>query len=287
MFERAAPRWTRHRFIAFDRTAIAYYRLETPGSPRAVFLIVHGMGEHGGRYHEFADRFAARNIASFMPDLRGFGMSGGKRGCAKSFSDYFQDLDVVYRLTRQAYPGAPVFVLGHSFGGLLVSSWLAQDDHEVRGLVLSSPNFGIAIQVPAWRHWLGLAASSLCPDLTQDNRVNVARLTHDSSLLLASSKDPLIHHRISARLYAELVKWLARTDETAGRLRLPSLVLQAGDDHIVLRSATEHFFQKLASLDKEITVYEGFYHEILNEVGRAEVYSRILSWAEKHLAAHP
>lgn len=270
--------WSEHRFLSFDRTPMFFRRLEAK-QPRAAIQIVHGMGEHSGRYVELASVLADRGFTCYLPDMRGFGKSGGPRGCVRHFKDYFRDLHSVYRAMVSREGPLGVFFLGHSYGGLVVSHFLgAHPELPVKGMVLSSPNFGIAIRVPLWRHWLGLVCSALLPDLTQSNRVDPTKLTHHFAYLEQHANDPLIHNRISARLYTELVARIRSSPATAARLFIPTLILQAGDDHVVSREATEGFFRALASPDKKIEVFEGLYHEILNETHREVIFGKIADW---------
>ncbi len=276
--------WTEHRFISFDKTPIFYRRLKTSNTPKGVVLIIHGMGEHGGRYCAFAEYLAERQLESIIPDLRGFGRSGGTRACVRRFSDFHEDLKALHSLGSRHQKGIPFFLLGHSFGGLVASSYLALSDHpKVQGLVLSSPIFGIAMAVPRWRHYLGMVSSYLLPDYTQASGVKPPLLTHDVDMLHRYLEDPLIFHALSARLYRELVLMMRRKKQIAAKITEPVLVLQAGDDAVVSKKETLAFYDFLKAEDKEIEVYPHFYHEILNEVDRIRVFSRIGSWLLKHI----
>ena len=274
---------TAHQFISFDETPIHYYLLKPAGPPKAMVIIVHGMGEHGGRYRAFAEYLAGLGIQSFLPDLRGFGKSGGKRVCVRSFSDFQKDLHALHSWVSRNNKETPIFLLGHSFGGLVASSYLALCPHpKVSGLVLTSPIFGIAIPVPLWRHWFGILASYLLPGHTEATHVDPSVLTHDAEILRDYAKDPLIFHRVSTRLYRELYRMMNNKDRIARNLKNPVLVLQAGEDLIVSKEETLMFYEKIEAADKELEVYDGFYHEILNETRRDVVYSRIGFWISKH-----
>ncbi len=278
-----------HRFLSFDATPLFYRRFEPapPAGPpaQALVLIVHGMGEHGGRYRPIAEYLAALGCRVVVPDLRGFGKSGGRRACVKRFTDFHRDLAALHAHAARQGADLPVFLVGHSFGGLLVSSYLAYQRAAgpVRGLILSSPIFGIGVRVPFWRCWFGLAASYVVPDLTQPTRVEASRLTHDPAILEVYAKDTLIHHRISARLYRELERAIAGRHRIAERIQSPVLVLQAGDDAIVSRPATQVFYDRLGSADKTLRIYEGLYHEIFNETSREEIYFEVGRWILDHI----
>ena len=270
---------TSHQFISFDETAIHYLHVKSSEPPKAVAIIVHGMGEHAGRYRNFAEYLSTLGITSYLPDLRGFGKSGGKRACVRSFGEFHRDLEALHSYVGRNHEGVPLFLVGHSFGGLITSSYLAFcKTPKVNGLILSSPIFGIGVPVPRWRDWLAMLMSVLFPDYTEPSRVKPELLTHDLEILELYAKDDLIFHMIGARLYVELKKIIDRRRQIAMALRLPVLVLQAGEDHIVSKEKTLLFFEDLKIQDKELEIYNDFYHEILNESRRDLVYSRMGRW---------
>ena len=277
---------TDHRFVSFDETPIHYGVSKSSHAPKASVVVLHGLGEHGGRYSAFSNYLAGLGFDCYFPDLRGFGKSGGRRACVKSFSDYHKDLFALHSWIARNSKGAPIFLMGHSFGGLVASSYIALcKAPTIAGLVLSSPLFGIAIPVPPPVHWLTLLGSRLFPDFTGPSHVNPQFLTHDADILSAYGKDSLIFHRISARLYREIRGLISKRGAVAAAIKGPVLLLQAGEDHIVSKSAAIDFYHKIAAADKELEVYEGFYHEILNETRRQAVYSRIGQWLSKRTRA--
>ncbi len=270
---------TEHRFISFDETPIFYRRVEAETPSRGILLIVHGLGEHGARYQEFAKHLVGQGIAVVIPDLRGSGQSGGKRGCVRHFSDFHQDFEALHRHVQRQNPSKPIFVMGHSFGGLVVSSYLIRPNlPPVRGMVLSSPAFGIGFPVSVWRHAAAILCSYPFPDLTQNNSIAANFLMHDRGEVQRYLSDPLVHHLISARLYREMRGLMREARTMAHHIFVSSLILQAGDDRVVAAKETQRFFDLLASTDKEIEVYSNLYHEILHETQKETVYSRICQW---------
>lgn len=275
-------KWTERRFLSFDKTPIFYRRLKPASEVKATILVVHGMGEHGGRYQAMAEFLAERGFQLLIPDLRGFGKSGGKRACLRSFSQYFEDLAALHRLITEEEKGTPVFLLGHSLGGLIASAYAAFFEHPpMKGLILSSPCFGIAIQVPLGKHLLGILNSFIMPDLAQNSGLNPKHLTHDKEIVERYINDPLVCRVVSARLYHEMIRMLGRKEEIAARLRCPLLILQAGMDIIVSKQATLLFYEKLKITPKAIEIYENSYHEVLNETNRMAVWERLGQWAEQ------
>ena len=268
--------------MSFDGTPIFYTRVNPETENRAVLLIVHGMGEHGARYQSLAESIAVLGVEVWRPDLRGFGRSGGRMGFCRSFSDYQKDLEALYRHVLHTHPGKAIFILGHSMGGLISAYTLARSSVvRPKGVIFSSPLFAVAVKVPCWQKFLGLTASVVCPSFTQDNRVNPDDLTHDAAMREAHRKDPLIHSKISARLYKEILSATRERSAMAARIHCPVLLLQAGEDRIVSSDASLLFYDELSSSNREKELYQGFYHEILNETDRAVVYGRIAQWLVK------
>ncbi len=271
---------TEHRFIAFDETPIFYRRTLTDGPPRAIVLIVHGMGEHSGRYEHVTQSLKEAGLASYAFDLRGFGQSGGGRGSVRKARDFHEDIRGLHSLAMKNHPGVPIFFLGHSFGGLLSASYLTLFHERLPacGLILSSPIFGIAVPIPWWQKLLAAGCTYLSPNFVMQSRVDPAKLTHDSGFLEKYTQDPLIHHGVSARLYHELLALIRQKDAIAAQLELPTLLLQAELDFIVSKEASVDFFNKIRYSDKELKVCMGFYHEILNEMLRNDVITHLIQW---------
>ncbi len=276
--------FSEHRFIAYDKNVIFYRKVASQGQPKAILFLIHGLGEHGGRYLPSACFFSSLGIECWIPDLRGFGESGGKRGYTDGLWEYKADFKVLYGLAERAHAGVPIFLMGHSFGGLLTVLFLKQcRPVHLKGLILSSPLLGVALPIPIWQSLLAKTASLLLPTLTQNSGVKTEFLTHDPDMRLLREQDPLIHSKISARLYTEFLQGITEAFKTAPQIQTPMLILQAGDDRIVSKPKTQLFYQRLSSADKELHFYDGWYHELLNEVQRQAVFEKISGWLIKHI----
>lgn len=244
------------------------------------------MAEHGGRYRHVADYFSVLGYESLALDLRGFGKSGGKRGCIRRFDDYWKDLAALHRYALNNYKDLPVFIMGHSFGGLVSTSYTTlYKGPKPKGLLLSSPLFGVAMPIPGWKKALAIAASQLIPDYCQDSRINPKLLTHDLTILKADQHDTAMHPYVSSRLYTEIQAILARRKEMGEKLKTPTLILQASEDYIVDKKESLRFYDLLKIEDKEFEEIPDTYHEILNEVNREKTLHRIALWISRHLAS--
>jgi alpha-beta hydrolase superfamily lysophospholipase len=275
--------FTEHRFISFDGTPV-YYSKNSPEQCKAILIVIHGMGEHGGRYQVLANTLALDGIESVCPDLRGYGKSGGKRGHANTISDFYRDLESLHSFLERSSPGKPIFMLGHSFGGLLAAGYVSLFSKKIiSGLILSSPLFGIYGKIAWWRHGLFLLLARLLPQHIEKTRVNANFLTHDKAIAQGYKKDALVHYDISAKLYAEILHSMSLSEAMADKLKTPLLFLQAGDDRIVRKEAGLCFYSKAASKDKTLQVFDAYYHEVLNEIGKEEIMKKISQWVWSRL----
>lgn len=277
--------WTsEHRLLSFDGTPL-FFRILEPQTKSVVgrVLVLHGMGEHGGRYLAFAEYLATRGFECVVPDLRGFGRSGGPRAFARRYSDFHTDLSAIQSYLEKNRVTEPLFYFGHSFGGLVLCSYLVMRQVAARGLILSSPIFGTAKPVPGWRHLLGLLTAFCFPSYSQGTSVRPEILTHDETIVSDYKKDKLIYYKITAGLYRELLRLMTERERVARQLYLPTLVLQAGDDRIVDKEKTLLFYEELASRDKKLQVFPGLFHELLNEKQRQGIFEIIATWIQSKI----
>lgn len=236
---------------------------------KASVVICHGYAEHGGRYEAVASRLAQKGLAVWAIDLRGHGASGGERASVIDVAHLVEDVLVVIERARAARPEVPVFLIGHSMGGL-VSTALAIDHQErLRGLVLS----GAAVGDPAGIEPL-LELDPL-PDVVLSSEL----LSRDPKVGEDYDRDPLNYRGPFRReTLRALTGGARRVRERFAELRLPLLVLHGGDDQIVAAAASEDVFAGAGSTDKELGIYPGLRHEILNEPEGPEITDRIAAW---------
>ena len=239
-----------------------------PGAvARGTVLIVHGLGEHAGRYAPLAAWLNGRGYAVRGYDLYGHGGSSGRRGHLARETQHLEHLAEVAAATRSA---TPLHLLGHSLGGLIASSAVARGLLRPDGLVLSSP--ALAVDMAAWQRaavgWL----PRIAPDLTLGNGLQPKYLSHD----------PAVHDRICARLGAFVATEGARVIEAAARWPVRTLLLYAGDDRLVAPRGSEAFAAAATAARAPVTTqrFAALYHEIFNEVDRAPVLSAFASWLD-------
>lgn len=249
-----------------------------PASPaRGRLLIVHGLGEHIGRYEHVATHLVARGWDVVGYDHRGHGASPGKRGALRASDDLLVDLAAVLSAVRPAAPG-PFVMLGHSMGGLVAAQCVAGSRGAVDALVLTSPALDAGLGV---MQRLQLAVGfALVPDLAMGNQLDATRISHDPNVVRRYIADPLVHDRVTARLARALVDGGTAVLARAPQWRVPTLLLWAGNDRLVSPAGSAAFAAAAPASVVTSRCFEGLYHEILNELDAAPVFGAIDAWLD-------
>ena len=256
-------------------------------NPRGRVLLVHGFGEHSGRYGHVAQKLNDLGLDVSAFDLRGHGESGGPRVFIRRFGDYLDDLSCALEPVVQEAKGEPIFLLGHSMGGQIATRFVQQNQPPLSGLILSSPAFGFAVKVPLWKALAGRFFSKFWPALALPSGLNRDLLSHDPQVAEALANDPHAQLNATARWYTECLDVQPRLLEDAPGVKIPLLCMLAGADEITQVKASRDFFEAALSKDKECIEYPGLYHEIFNELERDNVLQDLADWLGRHLPAQP
>jgi lysophospholipase len=283
---------------------LAYRAWEPPGAARAGLVVVHGLGEHGGRYEDFATVLAAAGIATYALDLRGHGRSGGRRGHMPSFDAVLQDVERFRReVATRAGAAVPLFILGHSMGGLIATRYLQEyggrepqrpdqpapggQEHggRFRGAIIISPWLATAMPVPRWKLATSRTLGRLLPSLPIPHGLRTEHLSRDPAIVRAYDDDPLTHGYITPRAFVEVSAAMDLAVQRSARLALPLLFLLAGDDRIVDTDHALRFARAIRAGDVTIDVYHGSYHEVLNDYDRKRAFSQVRDWVVARLHA--
>lgn len=260
-----------------DGTRLCLARWPVEGEAEAVLLVLHGYFEHGGRYEEFARTLSARQIAVLALDLRGHGHSEGFRGHVLDFEEYLDDVDVV--MEAMALDGRPLFLLGHSLGGLVAFIWASTRPaaHGLRGLILTNPYLERALVVPAWKIAAARFMARIKPTFSLPSGLDSALLSHDAAKNNEYRRDPLIFNHATAGWFVAVTR-AQKQAARAAVLCVPLLCVIGGADAIARPQATRTMFERVRAPDKTLKELPGQYHEVLNEVRRADLYEEIASW---------
>lgn len=264
--------------LGVGRVRLQYRTWEVPGA-RAGIVVVHGLGEHSGRYEGFGARMADYGFSTFAMDLRGHGLSDGRRGHVPTFDALLQDVDRFRREVQGlADVRAPLFVLGHSMGGLIALRYQEEYSNAFHGAIIVSPWLATALPVPRWKITLANLVAPALPALPVHNGIDAGYLSHDPDVVRAYRFDPLVHYRITPRLFVEASRAMGLVLQRADRLTGPLLFLIAGDDRLVDSRKSLQFARQLPADLTTIRHYPGMYHEVLNEVERTLPQRDVRDW---------
>jgi alpha-beta hydrolase superfamily lysophospholipase len=257
-------------------------RVRPEGSARATIGVIHGYADHAGRYAHVQELWADLGIASIAIDLRGHGRAAGPRGYCERFGEFLDDAGELARLVRTEASGGPCFLLGHSFGGLVASLSAIHSPSAWRGLVLSAPFFGLALEVPMAKILLGKVASRVVPHLGIPSGLVGKDLTHDAARAAEYDKDPLVFKKATARWFTETQKAQAEALAGAQELRLPLYATFGENDPVAKYATGRLFFDRAASTDKTWNERKGAFHEVLNEPEWKDLATAIAEWTLSH-----
>jgi len=265
------------------RNTNIYYQAWLPDEePKAVLLIVHGLGEHSGRYMNVVNHFVPLGYAAYGLDHLGHGKSDGKREIVKRFDDFTGTLNIFYRQVTGWQSGKPVFLLGHSMGGLIASYYLLDHQADFKGAVISAPAIKISDSITPLIITIGKVLAKLAPGMGLLG-LDVNTICRDPQVVSAYVNDPLVFHgKTPACLAAVLLDGMQRVNAEVGKIALPFIVLQGSADKIVDPRGARVLYEGAGSKDKTIQMYAGLYHEVFNEPEGAQVLADVEAW----LAAH-
>jgi alpha-beta hydrolase superfamily lysophospholipase len=263
-----------------------FWQRFTPPRPKATVVVLHGGGDHGGRYPGITAALVKAGFQAAILDFRGHGQSDGRRWHVDAFSEYLHDVDAfVAKLSQDGIAGDQLFVLGHSMGGLIAALWTIGHPKLVSGLVLSSPYLRLAMKPPAAKVFAAKLVGRVVPWLPVSADIKVAKLTSDPELQRWTDRDPLYGRATTPRWFEESTRAQLEALRRAGELSVPLLVLAAGADEIADVSAARSFLEAARAPDKRLVVYDGFRHEIFNEVRRQEPIGEAVAWLLAHAHA--
>jgi len=250
--------------------------------PKALVVLVHGLGEHCGRYHHVAKIFNQEGYSLFSFDLRGHGKTPGKRGHAPSYDTLVKDVEEVIASARSRFPNLPVFIYGHSMGGSIALYFGFTSKTPINGMIVTSPGLRTAQPVPPAKKLIANVFGVLMPSMTVDNGLYLPGLSRDTAVIDAYKADPLVHPMISAKLGLDLMRHGEWMIEHAGEFTIPLLLMQGTADQLVNPAATAEFASKVKS---PITYmeFDGWYHELHNEPEKARPIKAIVDWIGSHL----
>ncbi len=267
-------------FSGVGGTRIFYQRWLPQGvALRGTMVIVHGLGEHGGRYLNLVRRLLPEGFACYASDHRGFGQSGGKRGHVERFQNYLLDLRQTVEMARRAHPALPLAMFAHSMGGLIGVRYLQTFGETVDLAIICAPALGLRSE----RAGQGLVTvmrvmSRVYPSFQIDNKGGGEPVSRDPAVIAAFETDPFATPVITARWATEMIAAQARWPKEMAALDRPILVMQGMEDRLVIPALTQTFYRQLPSTDKTIYLYPEFYHELINDLDKHIPLDDLADW---------
>jgi len=253
-----------------------------PAPPKAMLGILHGYADHGARYRHVMGALAEHGIGSVAIDMRGHGRALGTRGFCERFDEFLDDARELRRLVEDRSGAAPMFLFGHSFGGLVAASSVLESPGSIRGLVLSAPFFGLALAVPKVKIAAGKVASRVYPRLGLPTGLHGKDMTHDPEKARAYDDDPLVFKNATARWFTETVAAQQRALANAPRLAMPLFMAFGTADPVASFATGKAFFVAAGSEDKTFDARDGLFHEVLNEPSWKDLAETIARWILAH-----
>lgn len=268
-------------FGAADGLEIFYRSWRPAGAPRGVVVINHGFNAHSGQYLWVADQLIAAGFAVHALDMRGRGKSQGKRFSVDDFATHGGDLAGMIEIARQADPGLPLFLLGHSAGGVVACLYTFDHQSELAGLICES--FAFELPAPDFALALLKLIGRILPNLPV-LKLNNAFFSRDPAVVAAMNADPLIaNEKQPANTVAALIRADERLRKGFASVTLPLLILHGTADKAAKYQGSQVFNDTAGSRDKTLKLYHGHYHDPLNDIGKERVIGDIVGWIDAHL----
>lgn len=271
-----------YHFYCHNRRLFGQYWYNEP--PKAAIVLVHGMGEHSGRYSgSLIPELVDAGFAVFGYDLFGHGHSEGKRGCCPSFKAVLNSLEAVCMKKAEIFPELDLFLYGHSLGGNLVLNYAMNKEIHCKGLILSSPYLELAFDPPSWKLFLGKLCLYLYPKITLTSGIDPKFISRVAEEVEKYKDDPLVHNKVSP-LYTfpilESGQWIMQNPD---KLTIKTLLFHGTGDYITSHWASKAFAKQSPLID--LKLYKGGYHELHNDLQKEDLFKTVIDWLNEQLEA--
>jgi alpha-beta hydrolase superfamily lysophospholipase len=263
-------------FIVSDGTQIKGSWYEPEGDCNGVIILIHGLGEHFGRYSGWASRFATSGYSVFGADLPGHGLSGGRRGHVSSYTVTEEIIDRLIAVACDRFAGVPVILYGHSLGGGIVLRYLIKRQPAISCAVVTSPWLRLSFDPPKIKLYLAMAVRRVAPAMVQPSGLIVNYISRDSGVVNEYLADPLVHNRISVSLFYGAMSAAHYSLSNASQLNVPLLLMHGTGDLITSPEGSRQFSETAPGT--ELKLWDGGYHELHNDIIKEEVYGFISGW---------
>ena len=247
------------------------------GAPQAVVCLVHGLGEHSSRYSHVAQVLTGAGFVLNTFDLRGHGKSPGQRGHVQSYEALMDDIQLLLDDTARRFPVKPIFLYGHSLGGNLALNFVLRFKPDLAGVIATSPMLRLTFEPPKTKVNLAKVMNRIWPAFSNASGLETAAISRDPEVVQRYEGDPLVHDRISARLFIEMYEAGLWALEHAADLNLPALILHGSEDRLTSAEASRQFAEGAGGYCT-LRIWDGGYHELHNDLEKDAVILYLLSW---------
>lgn len=261
-----------------------YYRnWAAEGDTKGVVMLIHGLGEHCQRYEALGSYLSKAGYALCSMDLPSHGHSEGQRGHVDNFNVFQQAALGLYQHIKTAYPDTPVFLLGHSMGGLIATRLLLDHQNKFQGALLSGAAIQSPQEPPAWQVLVMKAIAKLFPKSPM-LQLDASAVSRDPKVVEKYMADPLVSKdKLSAQFLVAMTNTMEQCKSEAAKISLPILIMHGSADVMTAPEGSELLHDSISSTDKQLTIYDGLYHEIFNEPEAKSIYGEIVDWMTARL----
>jgi alpha-beta hydrolase superfamily lysophospholipase len=265
-----------------DGTKLFIQYWEPKITPIGVITIIHGLGEHIGRYNEWATRFTNKGYIVSGIDYRGHGKSEGIRG-GGTYNEILEDLSALIEFNKTNFKGLPVILYGHSLGGNFALNYYLNNPQQISAIVVTAPWLQLVHPPTAFKQFLVSIAKSAIKNLTVPNSLNPDDLTRIPEVNKAYATDPFVHNQIAVKLFTEIEAHGTKIINSRHKFNIPILLMHGDADNITSHKSTELFIQN-TTVFTQVKIWEGSYHEIHNDLDRDYVFNYTANWLENKVS---
>ncbi len=267
-----------HSYLSKDGLKI-YAQSWSVEQPKAVVCIAHGMGEHSGRYLNVVNFLNKNQYTVFALDHRGHGKSEGKRGHTPAYNSLMDDMAVFLEQADKIFPSVPKILYGHSMGGNVVLNFVLKNNPEIKAVISSSALLKLAFEPPAFQIALGKMVKSIFPAFSQNTNLDASAISRDKVVVEAYQKDPLVHGKISATFFLEMMDAAKYALDNAEKMKYPLLIFHGDADRLTASKGSEEFASKIKN-NINFKLFSVSFHEIHNDINQDELFDWMKKWLD-------
>jgi acylglycerol lipase len=266
---------------AFDGLSLYFQGWQVEKDQKGGVCLVHGLGEHSGRYAQWAGWLNQAGYSVLSYDLRGHGRSGGRRGHVSSFSEFLSDTEMLLEEAKSRFLDIPGFIYGHSLGAIIVASYVLHRKPRVNGVILSALSIKTALQEQRSKILLAQVLGSIMPKLSMDSGLDPQTISRDPEVVSKYINDPLVHARVTLGFGKSSISEINWLEQHAGEWTLPVLVMHGELDKLGYAEGSREFAEKIKG-DCTLKIWQGMVHEIHNEPENMQVFEFVRQWLDRH-----